>query len=226
MIQLSKRLERITYFVKPYKHVIDIGTDHCLVPISLLLQNLIDNAIATDINKGPLDEAIKNVYNYNLDDKVDFRLGNGLSPITSNDNCDVIIIAGMGGKLISEILDTGRHIMHLNKRLILQANVYEESVRKWLRNNKYEITNEEIIKEDNFYYEIIVGDKSSKNVNYTDLEIKFGPILLKEKSAIFLEKWHNILLRKKEIYHKIPHNHINKKRFFDEIKEIEFVLNE
>lgn len=223
-IELSNRLKIITDSVYPYRNIIDVGTDHALVPIFLLKENKIDNAIATDLNCGPLDEAKKNISLYNLDDKVDLRLGNGLSIINENDNCDVIIIAGMGGKLITEILESGKHILHLNKRLILQPNLNEESVRRWLRDNQYLISKEEIIKEDNIYYEIIVSNKTNTIIEYSDLDIKFGPHLLRNQELLFFEKWTNILKHKKDIYQKIPNNHPNKKIFEEEIKLIEKVI--
>ena len=186
-MDLSHRLTKLADNVFPYRNIIDIGTDHALVPIYLLINKMIDNAIATDINIGPLNEAKKMFSLYNLSNKVDIRLGNGLTIIKETDNCDVIIISGMGGNLIREILDSGKHILHLNKRLILQPNLNEEKVRKWLSANQYRISKEEIIKEENIYYEIIIGDKTNSKLEYTDKEIKFGPHLLKSNNPLFYE---------------------------------------
>jgi len=224
-LQISSRLKIIASYVSPYRHLIDVGTDHCLVPIHLMLNHDIDSAIATDVKEGPLNEANKNINLYNLTHKIDTRLGNGLELINIKDNCDTIIVAGMGGKLITDILDTGQHIMHLNKRLILQPNVFEESVRLWLCENHYEIVYEEIIKEDNIFYEIIVSDKVNQKIKYTNDEIKFGPLLLKAKNDLFIEKWQNILKYKKETHRKIPIGKENKKLFLNDIIRIESILN-
>ncbi|QVK19171.1 SAM-dependent methyltransferase [Mycoplasmatota bacterium] len=223
-IQISKRLNTIALNVIPFRHVIDVGTDHCLVPIYLLLNNYIDDAIATDLNEGPINEAKKNIEHYNLENRVDTRCGNGLQTVSKKDPCDVIIVAGMGGKLITDILQSGSHLMHLNKRLILQPNVNEESVRQWLCENHYEIVNEIIIKEDNVFYEIIVANYTQEKTQYTFDEIKFGPLLLKDKNELFIQKWTNILKYKKEIYDKIPDHHKNKKLFLHEINHIEDII--
>ncbi len=224
MFQISNRLKTIASYVKPYRYVVDVGTDHCLVPIYLIKNNLIDGAIATDINEGPVNEAMKNIHNYQMDAKINVRLGNGLEIISQNDSTDVIIVAGMGGKLIRHILETGKHILQFNNRLILQPNVNEETVRQWLCENHYEIVFEEIIKEENVFYEIIVADKRKYNIQYTNDEIVFGPILLTQRNRFFIEKWQSILNHKKEIYNRIPKNHQNKKWFFKSIKQIQSIL--
>jgi len=145
IVELSNRLKTIAEYVKPYRHVVDIGTDHCFVPIFLVLNQVIDKAIATDVNIGPINEAIKNIESYQLENVIETRVGNGLVSLNEKDRCDVIIIAGMGGKLITDILNSKISILEKNKRLILQPNVSEVVVRKWLSRNHYEIVYEEIL---------------------------------------------------------------------------------
>ncbi len=224
--QISNRLKTISSYVFPYKHLIDVGTDHCLVPIYLVINNIISDAIATDINVGPVIEAKKNVQLYHLDEKINVRLGDGLASITDSDKADVVIIAGMGGRLIQGILSEGIQLLTQNKRLILQANLEQGQVRSWLCENHYEIVEEKILKEENIFYEIIVADKTNKKIVYTNEEIKFGPKLLIQKDAIFLEKWQAKLIHNEEIIQNIPNNHENKIRIKTEIKEIkQFILN-
>mgnify|MGYP000849568172 FL=1 len=223
--KLSKRLRCIASLVAPYRYVIDIGTDHALVPIYLSKKGLITHANASDVNTGPLDEAIKNIKHYNLEAQITIKKGNGLEVISDYDKCDVIIIAGMGGKLITDILAKGKAKLKTNKRLILQPNVAESEIRLWLKSNNYQITNEVIVKEDSKFYEIIVSEKSD-NVNYTDEEIKFGPVLLQIKTKYFIEKWTEILNLRINTYLKIPHNHPNKIDFQKEINQIKTVLKD
>lgn len=223
-MDISKRLKSIASYTNPYRYVIDVGTDHCLVPIYLALNGLIDQAIATDLNSGPINEAKKNVANYDLTKKIDVRLGHGLSTITDNDSCDVIIVAGMGGKLITDILNSGKKLLHLNKRLVLQPNVGEEILRKWLCENYYEIVDEILIKEEEIIYEIIVSNRINYKINYTKEELKFGPILLKQKNALFIEKWQALLQHNISTFIKIPLDHENKTIFQNEIKLIKKII--
>ncbi|MDF2698538.1 MAG: putative methyltransferase [Haloplasmataceae bacterium] len=221
---LSGRLRTIANCVLPYRFIVDVGTDHCFVPIYLLLNNLIDYAIGTDVKVGPFEEAKRSIEAYGFLNKIEIRLGNGLSTITTNDLCECIIIAGMGGKLIAEILETGNHIMHLNKRLVLQANIDVDYVRKWLCENHYEIVSELNIEDENIFYEIIVADKCIDKYQLNKLEIKYGPILLKEKNELFIKKYQNLLNYKKRVYLKVPEYHENKKLIQLEIDEIESIL--
>ncbi len=223
-MDLSIRLESIASYSKPYRYIVDVGTDHCLVPIFLALNDFIDKAIATDLNIGPVNEAKKNVGNYNLNKIIDVRSGYGLTTITKDDFCDVIIIAGMGGKLIIDILNSGEDILPLNKRLVLQPNVGEGQLRKWLCKNHYEIIDELLIKEEGIIYEIIVSNRITHNINYSKEELKFGPILLKQKNALFIEKWKAILQHNKATFNKIPSSHANKTVFKNEIELIEKII--
>jgi tRNA (adenine22-N1)-methyltransferase len=73
------------------------------------------------------------------------------------------------------------------KRLILSANNDVKLLREFLMNNHFMITSEVMVY-DYKYYEILVAEYTSKNVNYTELELKYGPYLLKEKSADFINQ--------------------------------------
>ena len=223
-LTLSKRLTTISNHVYPYRYIIDIGTDHSLVPIFLVLNNMIDRAVAGDISAQAVDNVKALINDYGLTEKISARLGNGLSVIDEDDRCDCLIIAGIGGGLITRVLESGKSILSRNKRLILQANVNEKKVRHWLQENAYEITAEEIIQENNVFYEIIVADKKDSCTSYSDKELKYGPVLYKDKNELFREKWEEILKRKKRIYKKIPENSSKKLLFAREIKEIENML--
>ena len=100
---------------------------------------------------------------------------------------DCVIIAGMGGCLIKQILENNFDKLNNVKRLILQANKDEFKLRKYLCNNGFYINNQKIIKEDNKFYEIDVFEKGKKD--YTFEELYFGKILMEEKNDIFIEKW-------------------------------------
>ena len=88
------------------KHA-DIGTDHDYIPIYLVQSGKFDRVIATDVKKGPLQKAARNIDKYHLSDKIELRLGDGIKPIREGE-CDGFILAGMGGVVISEILKARR----------------------------------------------------------------------------------------------------------------------
>ena len=118
-IILSKRLSTAASFVRSGAVCADIGTDHSYVPIHLVLSGIVNKAIASDVNEGPTLIAKENVKKYGLDDKIIVRTANGLDGIEEYKPTD-ILICGMGGELISEILNRSEYVKNNEVRLILQ----------------------------------------------------------------------------------------------------------
>lgn len=151
---LSKRLKTIADSIISFESLADIGTDHAYLPIYLILNNKIKKAIATDINVGPLDIAKKNIAENGVLSRIDIRMGNGLSTL-HKDEVQVIVISGMGGILIKEILEKDICIAKSAKLLILQPMRDSQVLRRWLYSNGFYIEDEELLEEDNKFYEII-----------------------------------------------------------------------
>ena len=179
----------------------DIGSDHAYLPIYLVLKQQIPFAIAGEVVRGPYESAKKQVAKNGLENQIIVRLADGLAAIHAEDQIDAISIAGMGGALIRNILENGKQQGQLtgNETLILQPNVGEATLRNWLIRNDYEIRHEEILEENQKIYEIIVAIPSDRNLSYSKKELFFGPILLKERSLIFLQKWQKELTNKQRV---------------------------
>ncbi len=103
-MRLSKRLEFIADHIDKVISLSDIGTDHGYIPLYALNKGLCEKAIASDINKDPLDKARLNALLEGMGDELEFRLGGGLDPIKEGE-VQAVIIAGMGGNLIKDILE-------------------------------------------------------------------------------------------------------------------------
>lgn len=203
MIQLSKRLGKIAEKVVPGSRLADIGSDHALLPAFLAKQGIISGGVAGEVNPGPLAAARKQIAESGLKQIVSVRGGNGLEVIAPGE-VDTITIAGMGGALIADILEAGRVAGKLAgvTRLILQPNVGEELVRKWLRTHGWALRGEELLEEDGKLYEILWAEPGEDAPElYGELEmvgfgvihasdwLQFGPYLLREASSVFLDKW-------------------------------------
>lgn len=160
-IKLTSRLETIASLVTKGSKVADIGTDHGYIPVHLLKNNIVPFAILADINKGPLDNGKRFVKWNNLLDKVDFRLGSGIDVLHQGE-VDEVIIAGMGGILISDILENKKEVAHRLKKLILQPMQAQNKLRMYLLENGYEIIDEVLVREDFRIYEIIVAEYTGK----------------------------------------------------------------
>ncbi|MCZ0704039.1 tRNA (adenine22-N1)-methyltransferase [Natronobacillus azotifigens] len=188
--ELSKRLAIVASYLPKKAFFADIGSDHAYLPVVVCSQDHAAKAIAGEINEGPFQSAKKQVEKQSLEEQIEVIKGDGLSVIT-NQPIKQLIIAGMGGGLIRTILDNGKDKLTTVDRIIVQPNVDAELVRIWFDQHDYVLTAEEIIKEDGHIYEILVADRQASSNPYQDKnkEYLFGPFLIREKNAAFIEKW-------------------------------------
>jgi uridine kinase len=179
----------VASFVTKGLTVVDIGTDHAYVPIYLVKNGISPSAIAMDINEGPIKKAYKNVVDNGLEGMVETRISDGFKELREQE-AESGIIAGMGGELIVDILRKGDiHIKNL-KELILSPHSEISMVREYLHQIDYKIIDEKILIDEGKYYTIIKA-VPQKDVNYTEIEYKYGKILLDRKDEIlksFIQK--------------------------------------
>ena len=199
--KLSQRLATVAQYVPQGARLADIGSDHAYLPAWLWLKQQISFGIAGEVVQGPYESARNLIAKLELAPAIEVRLGNGLEVIEASDQIDAITIAGMGGVLISEILDRGLAQGRLSgqERLILQPNVGEKALRSWLQDHQYTIINEDLLFEDGKYYEVLVAEKSPVPVTYTLTELTFGPHLSRVKGPLFQEKWAKELQQLKQV---------------------------
>lgn len=152
-MQLSPRLKAIAEGIPVSRCAADIGTDHGYIPVFLIQQGVILRAVASDISKGSLRKAEDLVRQHRLEAVIETRLGGGLT-VLSPGEADIILIAGMGGLLIRDIL-AERPDVARSSRLVLQPMVAQDVLRKWLSENEYRIEKEDLVQESHRFYEII-----------------------------------------------------------------------
>lgn len=181
-MQLSKRLEACLSYTEGFMHLADIGTDHALLPIEAVLRGYVMDAIGIDNKYGPFLQAKRNVSKYQLEPRITLRLGDGLEKIT--DDTEVVVISGMGGELIATILTEGnrRNV----KRFVLQPNRNVPIVRQTIIDLGYMIIDEIVLQDSNKYYDVIVVEHGI--TTYTDMELKYGPINLKQRPYYFMQR--------------------------------------
>lgn len=187
-LTMSKRLRTIASYLPEKSCFADIGSDHAYLPCYVCLHNTDAKAIAGEVVEGPFKSAVSTVKANQLDNAIDVRLGDGLA-VLHDDEVKQIVIAGMGGSLITSILDGGKEKLGLVERIIAQPNVDAKTVRKWIYQQAYVIIQEEIVEENGHFYEIIVADRVDKSRRLTEKECMFGPVLLINKSVAFYEMW-------------------------------------
>lgn len=183
-MQLSNRLGTLTKYVPQGSRVIDVGTDHAYVPIYLMKNNIATSCMATDINKGPLIKAEQNMAKYRIPN-IKLKQTSGLQGITEEDG-NVIMISGMGGYLIIDILKAAMPIVKAANRLILQPQQDIDEVRKFLHANHFKIVTEDFAKDDDKYYTILVVEKGEE-VYSKSYEYVYGKCLIEKKLPLFKE---------------------------------------
>lgn len=184
-MELSKRLSWIIEKLDKVEIIMDIGTDHGYIPIYLVKNNIALKVIASDINKDPLKKAEINASLDGVIDKIDLRLGAGLTPLKNNE-ANAVIIAGMGGNLIRDILENDLKKVKNLEYLILQPAQNPEVLRKYLYNSDYEILDEDICLDEGKYYEIFkVKYKKGDYISLDDIFYEISPTILNRKSPIF-----------------------------------------
>ena len=225
MIELGERLTRVASFVPNGSKVCDVGSDHAYLPVYLIQKDQITCAIAGEVVEGPYLSAKQTVRDYRMENRIEVRLGDGLQILSKEDDITAVTICGMGGELISRILEAGYNGGHLNgrERLILQPNVAEHFVREWLMNHSYHIVEETVVEDNHRLYEIIVAEPVDKRVDYTELELKYGPILLKESSALSVAKWNRMNRKNEEILEQLQKS---KTPQHEKIEQFEKAFNE
>lgn len=154
----------------PHNSIVgDVGTDHGYIPVYLISNNISKHIIATDISQGSLNKAINYVKELQFEEKIETRLGNGLE-IFKPFEIDTVIIAGMGGLLIKEILEQNIEMTNSITNFILQPMIASRELREYLINSKFKIVKETLAKEDDKFYEIIYA---KKGIDYIDKDIYF-----------------------------------------------------
>lgn len=226
-MQLTKRLEKIAKYVPINSVVADVGTDHGYIPIYLAINNKVIKAYAIDVNKGPLKKAKSNIKAYGVEDKVLTILSDGLKQFDKE--VDTIIIAGMGGMLMSKILEDSKNKLENVNKLILSPHLDDESVRIKVHQLNYKIINEELLFEDGKYYPIIICEKG-KEKYINPKHYKYGKILIEKKDATLKQLLDKKLNTNKNIIQAINKQKSNSasiriEELDKEVKEIEEVIS-
>lgn len=197
---LSDRLQAIADFVLPCESIADIGTDHGFVPIVLLESGRVPFAVLSDINEGPAEKAKSHLAEHSIpESRYALRHGDGLLTVEPFE-VSTVIIAGMGGENIIDILAFDIAKTKSFKRLILQPRKRPDLLRKWLYENGFLIIHEKLVKEQEKICEIIVAEPAVSPVRVPcDINEFYLPekmradVLFDEFLSEYIRKLHVVL---------------------------------
>lgn len=182
---LDKRLNLCAEFVNGDR-ICDIGTDHAYLVAELLSQGICSTAVAADINEGPLAAARATLEKAGVLDKADVILSDGLKSVPESGITD-IVIAGMGGELISRILEACNWLE--GKNLILQPMTQAPYLVEWLYSNGFEIVEQRAVIDGRFCYTVINAVKTNAApISVTPLFEQVGKLDFADEAAVAYAK--------------------------------------
>lgn len=167
-MHLTPRLRTIMAQVPEGTRLADIGTDHALIPAALLRNGKITAAIASDIRQGPLESAARTAQQFGLEDRISLRLGAGLCTVQPED-ADTIVIAGMGGETIAQILEDDPWALDGTHLLLLQPMTAQPFLRQYLAAHGGSIEKESLCREGRRMYTVLTvrggGEPQQKSLS-------------------------------------------------------------
>lgn len=191
MIELSKRLSLIAEMVNEGSSVCDVGTDHGYLPAFLYLSGKCKSVTATDINEKPLESARANLARFSCDG-VKLVLCDGLEDVTRQD-ADTVIIAGMGGEVISGIIYRAAFLRDNTVSLILQPTTAAKELRAFLAKNGFAVEREQAIAENGKIYSVMLARFSGVPYTLTETQKSIGLLKPDCGDAIkYIEKQYKI----------------------------------
>ncbi len=200
-MNLSKRLLMNVSLVPEGASVADIGCDHGYASIWLIRQGVAKKVIAMDINAGPIQRAIKHINDAGLTGQIECRQSNGTEKLIPGE-VDTLMIAGMGGPLMTDILASGEEVLKKVTTLVLQPQSEIGEVRYFLAQHDFQIVEEKACLEDGKYYfaiKAVYRKGFAGEMPGEEWQFRYGTYLVKTGDGIFRQ----YLLKERDTYRKI-----------------------
>ena len=213
---LGLRLKLIASLVPDGARVCDIGTDHAYLPIELIKSGKAISVIATDIREKPLENARKNIQKSGVTE-IDLRLCDGLSAVEKSET-DSVIIAGMGGEVISGIISRAKWLKEKPYTLlILQPTTSPEDLRRFLITNCFEITSDTAISENGKLYSVMTAVFTGNKISVPEYFYYVGKVDPKtEDGFLYIQKQYRRVKACADALYGIP----EKKTEYQHFKEL------
>ena len=192
-LKLPDRLQAIASFVPHGAKVADIGTDHGYIPVWLAQNDLASKLTAADINKGPLQHAIRTAEAYGVTARIDSQLFSGLE-LPNSAAQDTIIIAGMGGELIASIWDAAPRTIN-GTTMILQPNSRIQLLVAWLIDHGYTIENARLVKDAGKLYQVLVVHGGNAAPIASEAACLVHSVYFRNRDPLLLDYLENLIAR-------------------------------
>ena len=174
-IRLSPRLAAVAELVPTGHSVIDVGTDHAMIPVWLAQTGRAAHIWASDVRTGPLESAARLIEQTRVGDRVSLRLTDGLQGFC-RENGDVVILAGMGGETMISILSETAWLRE-DVLLVLQPQTKQYLLRRWLWESGFAAERETLVRDAGRIYTILTA-RAGRSDPYSEAELHTGLLSL------------------------------------------------
>ena len=182
-IPISDRLLACAEFVNPGDRVADVGCDHGYLGIYLLERNIARSVIASDLREGPLQSARDNAEVYGTAEKMEFILSDGLKSVPRD--FDTLVCAGMGAETMISILEAAPWLRKKTYRLILQCQIKNYLLRKYLSDQGFAIREERVLRDGRFLYTVLEAVYAPQEERLTPGGCYIPPVMLEAPEPDF-----------------------------------------
>ncbi len=183
----SKRIKTIVSFIDSGAIIADVGSDHCRVPIRAINEGKIAYAQAIENKKGPYQRMVKEIRNNGLEASIEASLSDGIEELSPK--ADTLIVAGMGGKLIKSIIEAHADKLKNIETIIIDAHNDRPMLTLYLSSIGYKIEQNSFFFEDGIAYDVMKWKRANSVVSYSQEEVFFGPLNVKNKPIDWISYW-------------------------------------
>lgn len=173
-MKLTPRLQTAADFIPTGTCFADIGTDHGYIPVYMCTAGKARQVIAADIGEGPLLAAKRHVAGAGLSNRIDCRLGDGLTCLRPGE-VDGAVICGMGGPLMVRILEASPNVWERFDFLVLQPMSDTAAIRRFLYAADWHVDEETLVVDDGRLYEVMRA-VPGRVADIPDWQFDVGPV--------------------------------------------------
>lgn len=187
MINLDVRLSMAADLVEKCSVLADIGSDHGYLPVNLLQRGIIERAVITDVNRGPLDNALRTASRVGLTDRCTFIKGSGFEALSGCPSPDVISVCGMGGELISSFI-VEREDIAGKSILVLQPMNNMAVLLRCLHEKGFCVSGESMVRDGYHFYQCVRAEYDGTVRSFADpYDYEFMPALVDRRDPVMRE---------------------------------------
>lgn len=220
-LYISKRLEAIASLVDEGSIVADIGADHGSLTIGLIKSGKCKKVFAVENKKGPYSRLKQNVSSAGVLDNVELSLSDGIECLPQC--CDTLVLAGMGGLLIKNIIENHKNKLVNIKTIIINPHREDRLIYQYLASMGYKMEDSVFLKEKNIYYCVSKWIQNDKEVIYSEEELEYGPIGIHTKDNMWKEwiankiETNRRIMENSDIPDSLRKELVNKNQFMEEL---------